>query len=79
MSKMSTDPDRQALSGPTMGTRWSVRCDAEEHVDADALQRALAAAVAKVDMQMSPWKPASQPSTFQPRARAFFSQASLLT
>ena len=23
MSKMSSEPGRQALSGPTMGTRWS--------------------------------------------------------
>lgn len=50
---------RMQRHGPTMGTRWSVRCDAEEHVDADALHRALAAAVAQVDAQMSPWKPAS--------------------
>lgn len=47
------------LHGPTMGTRWSVRCDAEAHVDPDALHRALAAAVEQVDTQMSPWKPAS--------------------
>lgn len=50
---------RLRLHGPTMGTRWSVCCDAEAAVDADALQLGLSAAVAQVDTQMSPWKPAS--------------------
>lgn len=47
---------RLHLHGPTMGTRWSAQCDAEACVDADALHMALAAAVAQVDTQMSPWK-----------------------
>ena len=65
MPKMSSEaPPRARLRrlqrhGPTMGTRWSVCCDAEEHVDPAALHRALAAAVEQVDAQMSPWKPAS--------------------
>jgi thiamine biosynthesis lipoprotein len=42
-----------------MGTRWSVCCDVEAQVDADTLRLALAAAVAQVDTQMSPWRPAS--------------------
>jgi thiamine biosynthesis lipoprotein len=50
---------RLQLHGPTMGTRWSVRCDVDPQVDADALQQALAAAVEQVDAQMSPWKPES--------------------
>lgn len=42
-----------------MGTRWSVRCDADPGLDEAALHRALAAAVEQVDRQMSPWKPDS--------------------
>ena len=71
MRKMSSDPaapvDRSAgaalvrrtLSGPTMGTRWSARVDAAPGLDLAVLQRALAAAVERVDAQMSPWKPSS--------------------
>lgn len=65
MPKTSSDPRPRArlgrlhLHGPTMGTRWSVRCDVDEQVDADALRLALAAAVAQVDAQMSPWQPGS--------------------
>ncbi len=33
MSKMSTDPVRHALSGPTMGTRWSALFWAEPGFD----------------------------------------------
>ncbi|HMO46249.1 MAG TPA: FAD:protein FMN transferase [Rubrivivax sp.] len=50
---------RMTLHGPTMGTRWSLRCDAEVSLDAPALQRDLAAAVEQVDRQMSPFKPDS--------------------
>jgi len=42
-----------------MATRWSLACDAGPQVDAQALQRDLAAAVEEVDRQMSPWKPES--------------------
>lgn len=47
------------LHGPTMGTRWSVTCDAARNQAADELQAALQAAVEQVDAQMSPWKPDS--------------------
>lgn len=50
---------RLQLHGPTMGTRWSVRCDAAPGLDRPALQAALQAAVDQVDAQMSPWKPGS--------------------
>ena len=41
-----------------MGTRWSVSLDADA-VDLKALHQDLATAVARVDNQMSPWKPNS--------------------
>ena len=59
MSKMSTDPARHALNGPTMGTRWSVLFFAERGLDPAPLQAALQAAVDAVDAQMSLWKPGS--------------------
>ncbi len=42
-----------------MGTRWSVSLDADAALDLTALRRDLAAALAQVDEQMSPWKPNS--------------------
>lgn len=59
MPKTCSDPLRLALHGPTMGTRWSVTCDAAPETDVQALQTALAAAVQRVDAQMSPWLPGS--------------------
>ena len=60
MPRTSSEPLRRVrLHGPTMGTRWSVRCDVEPRADTGALHEALAAAVEQVDAQMSPWKPAS--------------------
>ncbi len=59
MPKTSSELRRLNLHGPTMGTRWSVTCDAEPGVDAPALQQDLAAAVLQVDVQMSPWLPDS--------------------
>lgn len=50
---------RLKLHGPTMGTRWSLVCDADPEIDVATLQRDLAAAVDAVDRQMSPWKPRS--------------------
>jgi thiamine biosynthesis lipoprotein len=50
---------RTTLHGPTMGTRWSVSLDADATLDLTALRQGLAAAVAQVDDQMSPWKPNS--------------------
>jgi thiamine biosynthesis lipoprotein len=59
MPKMSTDLVRHALSGATMGTRWSALLDAPPTIDIAALKAALADAVDRVDGQMSTWKPAS--------------------
>ncbi len=59
MSKMSTDLLRHALNGPTMGTRWSALFHAAAGFDAAPVQKALQAAVAEVDTQMSTWNPAS--------------------
>ncbi len=59
MSKTPTDPHRMLLSGPTMGSRWSVLLDEPAKPDAHALQAALQAAVDEVDAQMSTWKPDS--------------------
>lgn len=50
---------RATLHGPTMGTHWSARYDADPGLDVAALRRALADAVERVDRQMSPWKPDS--------------------
>ena len=54
MPKISSD-----LNGPTMGTRWSVKCDFAPDREPEPLQAALQAAVDRVDAQMSPWKPDS--------------------
>lgn len=59
MSKTSTEPPRLALSGPTMGSRWSVLLDAPARPATDRLQAALQAAVDAVEAQMSTWKPDS--------------------
>lgn len=61
MQKTCSDhaPARLHLHGPTMGTRWSITCDATPDLDLDGLQRALQATVDKVDAEMSPWKPDS--------------------
>lgn len=62
MPKTSSDPaapcKRTTLHGPTMGTRWSasVDIDSTSTIDLTALQQDLAAAVQRVDEQMSPWK-----------------------
>ncbi|MBR9652759.1 FAD:protein FMN transferase [Thalassovita aquimarina] len=59
MQKTSTDPERHALNGPTMGTRWSALFFAPKGFDPAPLQAALQAAVDEVDGQMSTWKPDS--------------------
>lgn len=59
MSKMSTEPVRQALNGPTMGTRWSALFFAPPGFDPGMVQADLQAAVDAVDAQMSTWKPDS--------------------
>lgn len=60
MPKTSSDPaascKRTTLHGPTMGTRWSANVDTDDAIDLAALQQDLAAAVQRVDEQMSPWK-----------------------
>jgi len=59
MPKMSTDLVRHALSGATMGTRWSALLYAPPATSTAALETALAHAVDCVDRQMSTWKPDS--------------------
>jgi thiamine biosynthesis lipoprotein len=59
MSKMSTEPVRHALNGPTMGTRWSALFFASTDVEPAPVQATLQAAVDTVDAQMSAWKPDS--------------------
>ncbi len=59
MSKMSTEPMRHALNGPTMGTRWSALFFAQAGFDQEPVRAALQAAVDEVDAQMSTWKPDS--------------------
>ena len=60
MPKMSSEPaapcKRTTLNGPTMGTRWSATIDVNATTDLAILRQDLAAAVAQVDDQMSPWK-----------------------
>lgn len=59
MSKMSTDPVRHALNGPTMGTRWSALFFAAPGFDVAPVQAALQQAVEEVDNQMSTWNAGS--------------------
>jgi thiamine biosynthesis lipoprotein len=59
MSKMSTESARIALSGPTMGTRWSALFFAEPDFDPAPIRAALQAAVEEVDGQMSTWNAGS--------------------
>jgi thiamine biosynthesis lipoprotein len=59
MSKISTDRVRQALNGPTMGTRWSALFFAPPGFDAGPVKAALQSAVEAVDAQMSTWRPDS--------------------
>lgn len=56
MSKTSTDLMRHALSGPTMGTRWSALFHVAPRFDPAPVQAAFQAAVDEVDAQMSTWK-----------------------
>ncbi|WP_306045113.1 FAD:protein FMN transferase [Nioella sp. MMSF_3534] len=59
MSKMSTERQRIALNGPTMGTRWQATFFAGPEVDPAPIRVALQAAVDDIDAQMSTWKPDS--------------------
>lgn len=59
MPKMSSEPVRHALHGPTMGTSWQATCYADHGIDPLALRAGLQAAVDEVDDQMSTWQPTS--------------------
>lgn len=52
-------PIRHALSGPTMGSRWTAVFHAPAGFEPAGLGAALQAAVDRVDDQMSTWKPGS--------------------
>ncbi len=64
--KTSTDAGvvRQALNGPTMGTRYSAVFYASGAIDLSEVQRDLRMAVERVDAQMSTWKPTSDLNRF---------------
>ena len=57
--KTSTELQRYSLNGETMGTRYTALFYAEAVVDIDEVGHHLACAVARVDQQMSTWKPDS--------------------
>ncbi|XVN15217.1 FAD:protein FMN transferase [Pseudomonas corrugata] len=57
--KTSTELQRYSLSGETMGTRYTALFYAGAGIDSDEVGRHLACAVARVDQQMSTWKPDS--------------------
>ncbi len=59
MSKMSTDLELVKMAGPVMGTRWSAELGLPDGTDQAILEAALIAVVARVDTQMSTWKPDS--------------------
>ena len=56
MSKTSIDPARFALSGSTMGSRWTAVLYAPRASDPEALAAELAQAAGAVDRQMSTWR-----------------------
>lgn len=56
MAKTFTDLTRHALSGATMGTRWSALFHMPGDFDVRPVESAMAEAVAEVDAQMSTWK-----------------------
>jgi thiamine biosynthesis lipoprotein len=59
MPKTFTDLERHTLNGSTMGTRWSALFHMPRDFDPAPVAKAMAAAVAQVDVQMSTWKPES--------------------
>lgn len=59
MPKTPTELVRHALSGPTMGTRWSALFFSAPGFDTGPVQAALQKAVGDVDAQMSTWNPDS--------------------
>ncbi|WP_433786437.1 FAD:protein FMN transferase [Pseudomonas frederiksbergensis] len=56
---MSTDLQRYSLNGETMGTRYTALFYAQAGINTDNIDHSLARAVARVDQQMSTWKPDS--------------------
>ncbi|MDR6756919.1 thiamine biosynthesis lipoprotein [Mycoplana sp. BE70] len=56
---MSSDLIRHALSGATMGTRWSALVYTPPATDIESIRMALSRSVGRVDLQMSTWKPDS--------------------
>ncbi|NKO01019.1 FAD:protein FMN transferase, partial [Weissella cibaria] len=56
---MSTELQRYSLNGETMGTRYTALFYAGAGMDTNELGQQLARAVARVDQQMSTWKPES--------------------
>lgn len=59
MPKTSTEWQRHALNGHTMGTHWSALFHTAPGFDAKGIRDALQSAVDDVDAQMSTWKPDS--------------------
>lgn len=57
--KTSTELQRYSLNGETMGTRYTALFYAGAGIDADEIGQRLSSAVARVDQQMSTWKPDS--------------------
>jgi len=57
MSHEPSDLTRHALSGPTMGARWSALFHMPKGFDAGEVERAMAAAVGEVNDTMSPRRP----------------------
>lgn len=57
--KTSTELQRYSLNGETMGTRYTALFYAGAGIDTDEVGHRLARAVARVDQQMSTWKPDS--------------------
>ena len=57
--KTSTELQRYSLNGETMGTRYTALFYAAAGIDTDAISHNLTRAVARVDQQMSTWKPDS--------------------
>ncbi len=57
--KMSTDLQRYSLNGETMGSRYTAVFYASAGIDTGSISQSLASAVARVEQQMSTWKPDS--------------------
>lgn len=53
-----------ALQGQSMGTTWSVLCVGPRELRVEAIERAIAAALAEIVAQMSHWEPDSDLSRF---------------